>query len=72
MKSEKPRSLIRTIYLYLFALVGLALLTTGTVRFVDMGLDASINLAMILVGLPLYLYHWQIIGRETRGEEQEM
>ena len=142
MKSEKPHSLTRTIYLYLFALVGLALLTTGAVRFVDMGLktliftkadelqrlyqgmppmipysleqieklqenealsgeeraalkrwlasykdweerrskidpviasrhrDASINLAMILVGLPLYLYHWRIIGRETRSKEQ--
>lgn len=142
MKNEKSRSLIRTIYLYLFALVGLALLTTGAVRFVDMGLralvftkademqrlyqamppvmpypperieaiqegedlseeekaaikrwladykdweerrskidpviasrhrDASVNLAMILVGLPLYLYHWRIIGRETRGKEQ--
>ncbi len=139
---EKSRSLIRTIYLYLFALVGLALLTAGAVRFVDMGLralvftkademqrlyqmmppvmpyslerieelqegeglseeeraaikrwladykdweerrskidpviasrhrDASVNLAMILVGLPLYLYHWRIIGRETRSKEQ--
>ncbi len=139
---EKSRSLIRTIYLYLFALVGLALLTAGAVRLVDMGLralvftkademqrlyqmmppvmpyslerieelqegeglseeeravikrwladykdweerrskidpviasrhrDASVNLAMILVGLPLYLYHWRIIGRETRSKEQ--
>lgn len=32
--------------------------------------DASINLAMILVGLPLYLYHWRIIGKETRSREQ--
>jgi hypothetical protein len=141
MKNEKRHSLIRTIYLYLFALVGLALLTIGAVRFVDMGLkafvftkaeelqrlyqamppvmpysferieklqekeglteeekvlikrwlvdykdweerrskidpviagrhrDASINLAMILVGLPLYLYHWRIIGIETRSKE---
>lgn len=131
--------LIRTIYLYLFALVGLALLTIGAVRFLDMGLkayvftkaddperiqrgyyyglpipvekvtvletsadltteeiasvkswianyqkwqeeeakidylasrrqrDASINLAMIIVGLPLYLYHWRIIRRETKN-----
>lgn len=131
--------LIRTIYLYLFALVGLALLISGTVRFIDMGLkmfvftqadlpetvqqryyyptipfpveklegyqddedltaeeketlksflkdykewqegeakidylaskrqrDASSNLAMILIGLPLYLYHWRIIKRELR------
>ncbi len=34
--------LIRTIYLYLFALLGLVLLTIGGVRFVDMGLKAFI------------------------------
>ena len=34
--------LIRTIYLYLFALLGLALLTIGGVRFVDMGLKAFV------------------------------
>jgi hypothetical protein len=134
-------SLIRAIYLYLFALVGLALLITGTVRFLDMGLkmyvftkaedpeklqrsyystppisvsrvekyeesgelteeeiatmknwladyqerqaqaekidylaskrqrEASINLAMLLVGLPLYLYHWRIIRKETKEEK---
>ncbi len=138
-------SIIRTIYLYLFACLGLILLTIGGVRFVDMGLkafiftkadqeqriyqdrplmppypvekikeieknlttekeeiklteeeksmlkswlveyekwekqysnfdpitarrqrDASINLAMILIGLPLYLYHWEVIKRETK------
>ncbi|MEA3460043.1 MAG: hypothetical protein U9R11_05175 [Chloroflexota bacterium] len=135
--NEKHHPLVRAIYLYLFALVGLALLTIGTVRFVDMGLkafvftkaeeqqrlyqgmppvmpyppaqieelqeeglseeekalvkqwladykdwkerrakfdlvtaqrhrNASINLAMILVGLPLYLFHWRIIRRETK------
>lgn len=138
--------LVRTIYIYLFALVGLALVVSGTVRFIDMGLkifvfkqadaperlmqqyscqnmyyipssieklqanqtdsaftqeeqtaikdflanykkcqeegnkinyltsnrqrEASSNLAMILVGLPLYLYHWRIIGRETRKKEE--
>lgn len=31
--------------------------------------DASINLAMIIIGLPLYLYHWGIIRRETRRQE---
>ena len=132
--------LIRTIYLYLFALVGLTLLIIGTVRFVDMGLkafvftkaeqeqrlynrqppipvqierakviseednlseeevllarqwladyenwqeesskidiitvrrhrDASINLSMILVGLPLFFYHWRIIRRETKDQK---
>jgi hypothetical protein len=132
-------SLIRTIYLYIFAMLGLVLLTIGGVRFLDMGLkafiftkadeeqrayskqppyaplpieklqpasegkqvslseserqavtqwladyknwqeqyakfdpiasqrqrDASINLAMILIGLPLYIYHWGVIKKEA-------
>ena len=135
--------LIRTIYLYLFTLVGLALLIIGGVRFVDMGLkafvftkaeeeqklihlqppmfyqieiekieklqdeeelsaeekasikqwladykdwkerrskidpvtarrhrDASLNLALILIGLPLYFYHWRIIKRETKNKKR--
>jgi len=134
----EKHSLIRTIYLYLFTLLGLVLLTIGGVRFVDMGLkafvftkadeeqrimykqsppvpiqsarieklqdeeelseeekvaigqwlidyknweeriskidpvtarrhkDASFNLALILIGLPLYLYHWRIIKKETK------
>jgi len=136
----EKHSLIRTIYLYLFAMLGLVLLTIGGVRFVDMGLkafvftkaeeeqriiykeppymsypiqrieefqaeeelseeekatikqwladyedwkerrakidpvtarrhrDASLNLAMILIGLPLYLFHWRIIRRETKNK----
>ena len=140
----EKHSLVRTIYLYLFALVGLALIITGTVRFLDMGLkawvftkadepqkiqqqyyqgyvpeavtkiatpeqvgqvteltdaektslkqflanyqnwqdqnakidylasnrqrEASINLSLLLVGLPLYLYHWRIIKRETKDK----
>lgn len=138
----EKHSLIRTIYLYLFTIVGLALLVIGSVKFIDMGLkmfvftkaeeperlqqmyyyptpvssiskletyqdseeltteeketlktflanykdwaekeakidylvsnrqkQASNNLAMILVGLPLYLYHWRIIKRETKEKE---
>lgn len=137
--------IVRTIYLYIFTLLGLVFLTFGGVRFLDMGLkafvftkaeeeqrlihkqppmlisipgeeiqedieegkeicfseqekkdverwladykfwqqgmakidyvdskrhkDASFNLAMMLVGLPLYLYHWQIIKRETRNRQ---
>lgn len=132
---------VRKVYLYLFALVGLALLIIGSVSFLNMGLKAFIftkadeqlrldysrpvekpyfideaeikkegevtltlsqsekdqlnyifeesnrwqerqdaldivvvnrqrtaamNLAMILIGLPLYLYHWLIIRRETK------
>lgn len=141
-------SLVRTIYLYLFTIVGLALIVSGSVRFIDMGLkmfvftkaedidkiqqnysyplcslpisveklqgyqaststdltseektalktlldnyinlqqetgkidylasqrqrEASNNLAMILVGLPLYLYHWRIIRKETKEEKEE-
>ncbi len=130
-------SFVRTIYLYLFSLLGLVLLIIAGVRFLDMGLkafvftkadeeqrfykmqppmpiaiekvqvaidgkelsedernqmkqfladyekwknendkfdpvksqrqrDASFNLAMIIIGLPLYLYHWRIIKRETK------
>lgn len=135
-------SLVRAIYLYIFAILGLVLLTIGSVRFVDMALkafvftradeeqrtmykqpsmyypiekveglqteegltedekstikmwledykswkesslkidyvtsqrhrDASNNLALILVGLPLYLYHWGVIKRELRKQEKE-
>jgi len=142
MENKEHSPIIRTIYLYLFALLGLMLLVIGGVRFVDMGLkafvftkaeeqerlihkappmmpfeikkleqieeaqektfclsqkdraiveawlaeykewkknkekidpvtcrrhrEASLNLAMILIGLPLYLYHWRIIKKETK------
>lgn len=131
-------SKIRILYLYVFALVGLGLVASGTVRMVDLALKiyvfkqaeqpqnymnypayppiaidqkdgdvkysesitpeqkisldawviefknwqegqkkvdylasqrqstASNSLAMILVGLPLYLYHWRIIRREAK------
>ena len=133
--------LIRTIYLYLFSLVGLVLVVIASTRFIDMGLrawiftaadkqdmmyrmeptqpysldtvkaleknasisaddkatitrwladyrtweqyksdidplaaqrqrEASSNLAMLIVGVPLYLYHWRIIKRETKREER--
>ena len=149
METKTHYPLIRTIYLYLFALLGLVLLTIGSVRFLDMGLkafvfkkadeeerilyrqppippillekvvettddkllkpkeeiklskqekeaidnwiisyndwqerytkvdpitsrrhrDASLNLAMILIGLPLYLYHWLVIKKETKNNK---
>ncbi len=139
----KKHSLIRAIYLYLFAIIGLVLLIIGSVKFVDMGLkafvftkaeeseevrqlykyysvppismerieesqeeielsteekaavkewvddykkwqeaeskidylasqrqkEASNNLAFILIGFPLYFFHWRIIRRETREQE---
>jgi len=147
MTDKKHYPLIRTIYLYLFSILGSVLLTVGGVRFVDMGLktfvftkaeeeqrliykqvppvpysvsrieelqreieeekeiclseeekitfeqwltdykdwkerrskidyvlarrhrDASLNLSLILIGLPLYFYHWRIIKRETKNKE---
>ncbi len=33
--------------------------------------DASINLSLIIVGLPLYLYHWRIIKRENKKKKQQ-
>ncbi len=142
---KKHYPLIRTIYLYLFALIGLGLLIYGGVSFINMGLRAfifttpdkeerimrhqpsmpwvdlpitaieeekekiclteeqkaeierwlanyriweerkieidpvtarrhrevSTNLAIILIGLPLYLYHWYIIKKETKDKEEE-
>ncbi len=144
----KKQSLVRTIYLYIFALLGLVLLIIGGVNFLNMGLkafiftqaeeeqrilykqlpfpssiptverigeeidageevclseeekisiqswladfnnwkesslkidpitarrhrDASLNLSLILIGLPLYLYHWRIIKKETKNEEEK-
>ena len=142
-------SLVRTIYLYIFSLLGLVLLIIGGIRFIDMGLkafvftqaeeeerlmhqqvppipnfisesgetqqniqkgesvclsseektilnhwltayrewqakqskidfvrvkrqkNASINLALILIGLPLYLYHWHIIRREMENQKEQ-
>ena len=139
----KKNTLIRTIYLYTFSLVGLVLVVIGGLRFVDMGLKAWVftkadeeqrmwqkqppmsaitekrtetavkegkienltaeektamsewlvayanwktqqekfdpitsqrqreaagALSFILVGLPLYLYHWRVIKREKSEE----
>lgn len=36
------KELIRTIYIYIFSLVGLVLVTIGAVRLVDLGLKATI------------------------------
>lgn len=106
-------SIIRTIYLYLFAVLGLALLTVGGVQIINLGLkmtvfrqadntfisrplaiaidpdkaveeekvaveeinyvtqnrqrQASMALALLIIGLPLYLYHWSVIKKEIRA-----
>lgn len=117
---------IRKIYLYLFALIGLVLVTIGCVRLVGLGLktyiftkadvyyeypaprplkvapvmpvegdkaeefqqptkeeideyqnkqqtanrqrEAAESLAFIIVGLPLYLYHWSVIKKDKKEE----
>lgn len=105
--------LIRKIYLYLFALVGLFMITVGSARLVNLALKVYVfqeadryyeypvprtvdekageiqqpdpkeleefnkrqtrsqrqrelaeSLAWIIVGLPLWLYHWTVIKRE--------
>lgn len=133
------KNIIRTIYLYIFALLGLVLIIIGGVRFVDMGLkvfvfkqaeeeekimyygynqvpypiermakeketetvdfseeekiiikewinnnqntkkvdlivarrhkNASSSLSMILIGLPLYLYHWSLIVKDNKNKK---
>ncbi len=113
-------SLIRKIYLYLFSLIGLALVVTGCVQLVNLGLKAYVfpdadkyypypisappvsektasttapagptdaqlqayqnqqtksqrestaanALAMIIVGFPLYFYHWRVIKRDREN-----
>ena len=144
----KRYTMVRTIYLYIFALLGLVLLIIGSVNFLNMGLkafvftqaeeesrifskqipaplpasvsekiqqdmeeekdiclseeekvgfdrwlvdynnwkesmseidpitsrrhrDASLNLSLILIGLPLYLYHWKIIKKETEEKDED-
>ncbi|PIW75851.1 MAG: hypothetical protein CO001_04465 [Candidatus Portnoybacteria bacterium CG_4_8_14_3_um_filter_40_10] len=32
--------------------------------------DASLNLALILIGLPLYLYHWATIKKDSKAKVQ--
>lgn len=34
--------------------------------------DASVSLSLILIGLPVYLYHWRIIRRESREKVKNL
>ncbi len=119
------KELIRTLYLYLFSLIGLVVVVMGLVHLVDLGLkvyvfkkadqvliypestrpaktspeleettltpeeqkkyeqeqleyqikqreadrerNAANALAMILVGTPLFLYHWKIIQKDKKS-----
>ena len=118
------KELIRTIYLYLFSLVGLVIVVIGLVNLVDLGLKvfvfknadqpitypaypvqvahtdvkgnvmtpaeqekynadqaiaqekqkqsdrertASNALAMIIIGMPLFIYHWKIIQKDRKS-----
>lgn len=119
----KNYPLIRKIYLYIFALVGLIMIVVGVARLVTLGLkvyvftkadkfyeypagrpvkisteenkesefvqppkeeieeynrnqqssnrqrEAAESLGWIIVGLPLYLYHWAIISKEKEEEK---
>ena len=139
----KKYPIIRTLYLYIFTAVGLVLIITASVDFIDMGLkayvftradedpyeteyrkpipadlkedtieeakdkeqvcfsgtnkeeieswvedrkateasydpvltrrhrDASRNLAMILIGLPLYLFHWTQIKKDIKKKKED-
>ena len=114
--------LIRRIYLYLFAFLGLVLITIGCVRLVGLGLktyifkeadiyynypmakpartpeagttnvtagepseeeirafeekqrksnrqrEAAESIAFVLVGVPLYFYHWRVIKKDKQEE----
>jgi hypothetical protein len=108
--------LVRKIYLYTFSLVGLVLITIGSVRLVNLALkvyvftkadqyydypviqpakpeaepvapskqqieefqknqrtsqrqrDAAESLAMIIIGIPLFLYHWSRIKKDQKEE----
>ena len=70
----EQRFLIRTMYLYLFALLGLVLLTIGGVRLVTMVLRASIftkadeEQRMIRVQPPSLLYSPGYMQRIQEGE----
>ncbi|MAF36756.1 hypothetical protein CL622_06585 [archaeon] len=101
-------SLIRTIYLYTFSLIGLVLIVMASVSIINLGLKTFIfteadqdfyprmpapvsegevepvevsktdyqrgqrqrelaqSIAMLLVGIPLYFFHWRTIKRENR------
>ncbi|MGC9603149.1 MAG: hypothetical protein ABSF47_01615 [Minisyncoccia bacterium] len=118
------KELIRTIYLYLFSLVGLVIVVIGLVNLVDLGLKAFVfknadqmimypsypvlvapadvkgsvmtpvdqekynadqaaaqekqresdrertasnALAMIIIGTPLFIYHWKIIQKDRKS-----
>jgi len=123
IKNMERKELIRTIYLYLFSLVGLVLIVIGTVRLIDLGLKtwiftkadqvvvypeypraikpgvdsaateteltpeqqekykqeqlvyqekerdsrrqrtAANSIALMIVGVPLFAYHWRVIQR---------
>lgn len=114
----KVTPVVRVLYLYLFAMLGLVFMAVGGVQLIDMGLRAYVfkqadalerldarrefvqpvndkvvndtayqqwvaerrkidpvkarrqrtaanSLALILVGLPIYLYHWRLIRRSS-------
>ena len=62
-----PR-IIRVVYLYIFSVVGLGLAVIGALGMLDLALKAAAqNLALLLVGIPLYLCHWRAVRREAQA-----
>jgi hypothetical protein len=37
----------------------------------QIGMDFSIAFAQLIVGLPVWLFHWNIIQKENRKKEEE-
>lgn len=76
-EGRSSRSWVRTIYLYLAALIGLVLLTIGGIRLIDLGLKATVfthaeeeeRLNWRQPPMPMILERVERIGR---GEEAEL
>ncbi|OQY28311.1 MAG: hypothetical protein B6I38_09265 [Anaerolineaceae bacterium 4572_5.1] len=71
---------IRQIYTYLITLISLEVVVWGMIRLArtftnpSLGLDASSlagALALLLVGLPIFLLHWWMAQRQATKEEEE-
>ncbi|MBN1372047.1 MAG: hypothetical protein JW987_08895 [Anaerolineaceae bacterium] len=72
---------IRRLYFYALALIGLEALVWGAVNLLRTILEAgltgsdvdslAIGLAMVLVGLPVFLLHWLTAQRDARQDEEE-
>jgi hypothetical protein len=68
---------IRRLYFYLVALVSLEVVTWALISLLRSIFDESLSdvlaggLAFILVGLPVFLFHWRVVQREAAAESEE-